>query len=124
MARDVGQYDGHSSRTTGFEQGTLYETSRALTRESHMIQWFAPNVIDDSVFRTRSVRVPLSSTELFTGTITAASTFGASISIPKIYACTDFHPFVVSGGKHFIVVGTEGGVYLCVRGELSQFWFY
>ena len=28
---------------------------------------------------------------------------------------------LVSGGKHFIVVGTEGGVYICVRGDLSPF---
>ena len=39
-------------------------------------QWFAPNKIDDAVFRMRSSRVPPTSTELFTGAVSSAATFG------------------------------------------------
>ncbi|OCB84705.1 hypothetical protein A7U60_g8226 [Sanghuangporus baumii] len=63
-------------------------------------KWFAPSTIDDGVFRVRSVRVPLSSTELFTGAITAAATFA-------------------SGGSNFLIVGCEGGIYVSMRGEKS-----
>ncbi|EJD06594.1 uncharacterized protein FOMMEDRAFT_17102 [Fomitiporia mediterranea MF3/22] len=76
----------------------LTETMAIHQARQDANKWFAPSTIDDGVFRVRSPRIPLSSTELFTGAITAAATF-------------------VSGGKNFFIVGTEGGVYVCMRGE-------
>lgn len=42
------------------------------------IQWFAPNTINDNIFRIRSARVPPTATDQFTGMITAAATFSGS----------------------------------------------
>ncbi|KAH8118065.1 hypothetical protein DFH11DRAFT_1808798 [Phellopilus nigrolimitatus] len=62
-------------------------------------KWFAPNTVNDGVFRVRSVRVPPTSTELFTGAITAAAIFAAE--------------------ENYTIVGCTGGVYVFVRGEIK-----
>lgn len=85
----------------------------------HGQQWFAPNKIDDAVFRMRSSRVPPTSTELFTGAVSSAATFGEhSPLFPCILRLTRLK---VSGGKNYLIVGSEGGVYVCMRGELSTY---
>ncbi|KAI5122312.1 hypothetical protein M0805_002388 [Coniferiporia weirii] len=61
-------------------------------------RWFAPNTIDDGVFRLRNTRVTSTPIEAATGEITAAETF-------------------VSGGKNYVLVGCAGGVYASIRGE-------
>ena len=61
--------------------------------------------------------MPPESTERFTGAITSAATFGM-FSISRFLICSDSCP-IVSGGKTYFVVGSEGGVYVCMRGELS-----
>ena len=80
------------------------------------MQWFAPNKIDDAVFRMRSSRVPTTSTELFTGAVSSAATFGEQYCL-LLSALT--YKASVSGGKNYLIVGSEGGVYVCMRGELS-----
>ncbi|KAF8506144.1 hypothetical protein BU17DRAFT_101003 [Hysterangium stoloniferum] len=92
---------------------TLYASSEALRKKWKEVlsdtlgvrkavmdanKWFATDSIDDGSFRWRTVNVPSSSRELFTGKISSATVFS-------------------SGGKNFTAVATPMGIYVDIRGH-------
>ena len=82
------------------------------------MKWFAPNTINDNIFRVRSTRVPSTSTDQFTGMITAAAPFSERYGF--FFTMQLFMLLEASGGKNFMIVGCAGGVYVGIRGEFSK----
>ena len=84
------------------------------------MKWFAPNTINDNIFRVRSTRVPSTSTDHFTGRITAAAPFSERYCF--FFTMQLFMLLQASGGKNFMIVGCAGGVYVGIRGEFSKYY--
>ena len=52
-------------------------------------QWFAPNPINDGFFRSKTVKVPSNSTQVFTGRITAATVFCSYFTFTYLFHIAD-----------------------------------